>query len=148
MPPGADPMLDLLTRMVEAHGLFVYGTLAPKQQRWGLIEDLVGPPERCAVAGRLFDTGWGYPAALFDAAASPLGPGPELVSGAPLVAGWRVEPLEGRAEELAHLALAVEGDLYVPKLVRTTGGATAAAFEWLTATTGMVELPDGEWPAA
>lgn len=148
MPPGADPMLDLLTRLLEVHHLFVYGTLAPDQQRWRLIADLVGPAERCAVAGRLFDTGGGYPAALFDAAASPMAEAAAPPAGAPHVTGWRVVALPGHAEEVAHLVLAVEGDLYVPRLVRTIDGATAAAFEWLGATTGMVELPNGVWPAS
>jgi len=47
--------------------VFVYGTLLPGEIRWPLVEPFVvddGWPDR--VAGRLFDTGLGYPAAVFD----------------------------------------------------------------------------------
>lgn len=47
--------------------LFVYGTLRPGDVRWPLLEPFVvdhGWPD--TVIGRLFDTGLGYPAAVFD----------------------------------------------------------------------------------
>ena len=46
--------------------LFAYGTLLPGDVRWPLLRRFVtdeGWPDR--VAGRLFDTGLGYPAAIF-----------------------------------------------------------------------------------
>ena len=51
--------------MVDRH-LFVYGTLRPGDVRWSLLEPFVadgGVPD--TVAGRLFDTGLDYPAAVF-----------------------------------------------------------------------------------
>jgi gamma-glutamylcyclotransferase (GGCT)/AIG2-like uncharacterized protein YtfP len=47
--------------------LFVYGTLQPGDVRWPLLEPFVtdeGVDD--TVAGELFDTGLGYPAAIFD----------------------------------------------------------------------------------
>jgi gamma-glutamylcyclotransferase (GGCT)/AIG2-like uncharacterized protein YtfP len=50
------------------HLLFVYGTLLPGEERWELLEPFVvgtGSPD--SVAGTLYDTGEGYPAASFEA---------------------------------------------------------------------------------
>ena len=47
--------------------LFVYGTLAPGQQRWPhLAPFVVGEGHRASVPGVLYNTGHGYPAARFD----------------------------------------------------------------------------------
>jgi gamma-glutamylcyclotransferase (GGCT)/AIG2-like uncharacterized protein YtfP len=49
------------------HLLFVYGTLLPGEERWELLEPFVvgaGSPD--SVAGTLYDTGEGYPAASFE----------------------------------------------------------------------------------
>jgi gamma-glutamylcyclotransferase (GGCT)/AIG2-like uncharacterized protein YtfP len=46
--------------------LFVYGTLMPGQVRWHLLERFVeATPIEAEVCGQLFDTGWGWPAAVF-----------------------------------------------------------------------------------
>ncbi len=46
--------------------LFVYGTLMPGQVRWHLLDPHVeGSPQLADVRGRLFDTGSGWPAAVF-----------------------------------------------------------------------------------
>ena len=47
--------------------LFVYGTLRPGDVRWPFLSPWVtddGTPD--SVPGRLFDTGLGYPAAVFE----------------------------------------------------------------------------------
>ena len=50
------------------HLLFVYGTLLPGEERWELLEPfVVGPGSPDSVAGTLYDTGEGYPAASFEA---------------------------------------------------------------------------------
>jgi gamma-glutamylcyclotransferase (GGCT)/AIG2-like uncharacterized protein YtfP len=46
--------------------LFVYGTLAPGQQRWpALAPFVVGEGRPATVEGLLYDTGYEYPAARF-----------------------------------------------------------------------------------
>ncbi len=46
--------------------LFVYGTLRPGEVRWQhLAPYVVGEGRETSVAGELYDTGLGYPAALF-----------------------------------------------------------------------------------
>lgn len=46
--------------------LFVYGTLRPGDVRWSLLEPFVADQGQAdSVAGRLFDTGLDYPAAVF-----------------------------------------------------------------------------------
>ena len=54
------------------HTLFAYGTLQPGDARWHYLEPFVadeGTPD--SVDGQLFDTGCGYPAAVFDHRAEP-----------------------------------------------------------------------------
>jgi gamma-glutamylcyclotransferase (GGCT)/AIG2-like uncharacterized protein YtfP len=52
------------------HLLFVYGTLLPGEERWAILEQfVVGPGAADSVAGALYDTGEGYPAASFAAGA-------------------------------------------------------------------------------
>ena len=47
--------------------LFVYGTLRPGDVRWSFLEPFVADAGAVdSVAGRLFDTGLDYPAAVFD----------------------------------------------------------------------------------
>jgi gamma-glutamylcyclotransferase (GGCT)/AIG2-like uncharacterized protein YtfP len=49
------------------HLLFVYGTLLPGEERWEILEQfVVGPSAPDSVAGTLYDTGEGYPAASFE----------------------------------------------------------------------------------
>ena len=50
--------------------LFAYGTLLPGEPRWHFLQPyVVDEGVADAVVGALFDTGEGYPAAVFDAAA-------------------------------------------------------------------------------
>jgi len=58
----------------EPDHLFVYGTLQPGEVRWRFLAPFVtGPGPLDTTTGRLFDTGWGYPAAVFDGSARVLG---------------------------------------------------------------------------
>ncbi len=55
------------TMSSEIRHLFVYGTLRPGDVRWPLLEPFVADDGwRDSVAGRLYDTGLGYPAAVLD----------------------------------------------------------------------------------
>ena len=46
--------------------VFVYGTLLPGEHRWPLLEEYALEVRAAEVRGLLFDTGRGYPCALFD----------------------------------------------------------------------------------
>lgn len=58
--------------------LFVYGTLMPGHLRWGVLEPHAVGWRPAAVEGRLYDTGQGWPAAVF-------APGDDVVR------GWAVD---------------------------------------------------------
>ena len=45
--------------------IFCYGTLLPGQERWQFLAPFVLAYEPDQVSGRIYDTGLGYPAALF-----------------------------------------------------------------------------------
>lgn len=107
-----------------------------------------------AVAGELYDTGFGYPGATF---AGSNGPADTPDDGS-LVIGRTVQLLEhslGRAlEVLDHEEDIVEG-LYRRVLVTTRAGALAWAYEWATHPTGptagagggpdLARIPSGDW---
>ena len=46
--------------------VFCYGTLLPGEERWPFLAPFVLGHEPDQVNGRIYDTGLGYPAALFD----------------------------------------------------------------------------------
>jgi gamma-glutamylcyclotransferase (GGCT)/AIG2-like uncharacterized protein YtfP len=53
--------------------VFVYGTLKPGQSRWQILERFTVRSDAVSSAsaqGRLFDTGYGWPAAVFDSRVS------------------------------------------------------------------------------
>lgn len=114
--------------------IFVYGTLRPGEPRWPLVEDAVVRTEPAEVRGTLWDTGKGYPAAVFGTKGSVPGDvvwiDPERWRG---VIDW-LDRIEG------------EGTLYRRVVVDTSAG-TAVSYEWLGETEGLTPLPHG-WPAA
>jgi gamma-glutamylcyclotransferase (GGCT)/AIG2-like uncharacterized protein YtfP len=58
--------------------VFVYGTLKPGQHRWPTLAPFASGEQAAVSAsapGRLFDTGYGWPAAVFDPRAADLVPG-------------------------------------------------------------------------
>jgi gamma-glutamylcyclotransferase (GGCT)/AIG2-like uncharacterized protein YtfP len=111
--------------------LFVYGTLAPGNDAWSVLEPwVVGEPVADAVAGQLYDTGRGYPGATF-------GAGPNLVHGRVVLLG---EP------DAALAALdRYEGDEYARITVRTRAGVDVAAYAWTAPLTGCRPVPGGRW---
>jgi gamma-glutamylcyclotransferase (GGCT)/AIG2-like uncharacterized protein YtfP len=49
--------------------VFVYGTLRPGQPRWPALARFISEPDAtraASVPGQLFDTGYGWPAAIFE----------------------------------------------------------------------------------
>lgn len=58
--------------------MFVYGTLKPGQRRWPILAPFTSRPDAGvpgSAPGRLFDTGYGWPAAVFDRRAADRVPG-------------------------------------------------------------------------
>jgi gamma-glutamylcyclotransferase (GGCT)/AIG2-like uncharacterized protein YtfP len=116
--------------------LFVYGTLGPGRDAWAVLEPwVVGAAAPDAVAGRLYDTGRGYPGATFEP--DPVAGGQGLVHGAVVVLG---EP------DAALAALdRYEGDEYARITVRTRAGLDVATYAWTAPLTGCRLVPDGHW---
>lgn len=115
--------------------LFAYGTLLPGEARWRhLARFVVDDGVVDAVSGRLFDTGHGYPAALFDDPSS-------------RIVGRTFALLESSREQaLAHLD-EVEGavaGLYTRVVVRTDAGVVAYAYEF-GGGLDLVPIPSGDW---
>jgi gamma-glutamylcyclotransferase (GGCT)/AIG2-like uncharacterized protein YtfP len=115
--------------------LFVYGTLMPGWPLWPSLAPFAVSWARASAPGRLWDTGHGFPCIRFDAQA-------------PEIPGVLVEIAPARlADALAMLdRIEDEGRLYRRVLVTTSGGS-AFAYEWLGPTEGLVSLPDG-WPVS
>ena len=115
----------------EPAAVFVYGTLMPGRLRWPLIELQATTHRRAAVPGRLFDTGQGWPAALFDADAATTVPG-VLVELRP----------EWLADLLAELDLVegVDTGHYERVLVTSTDGDGAWAWSTLQDTSGFTPI--------
>ena len=116
--------------------LFVYGTLLPGQPRWPFLWPLVvddGHP--ATVAGALYDTGLGYPAAVFAE--------PGRIHGRV----FRLHP--DRVDE----SLAVIDDVehtadqsYRRVIVQTDRGQPAWAYEY-TGSRSFEPISDGSWLA-
>jgi gamma-glutamylcyclotransferase (GGCT)/AIG2-like uncharacterized protein YtfP len=116
--------------------LFVYGTLAPGRDAWKVLEPWVtGTARADAVAGVLYDTGRGYPAAVFATGAAPGG----------VVHGHVVE----LNADCAGAALArldrYEGDEYERVTVQTVSGLEAATYAWIAPLRGCRAVAGGRW---
>jgi gamma-glutamylcyclotransferase (GGCT)/AIG2-like uncharacterized protein YtfP len=110
--------------------VFVYGSLMPGHERWPIVEPFVAHVEVASVQGRLYDTGYGFPAARFDE------PG--------AIPGWLlVLHPASRARALAALD-EVEGELYDRVRVTTEDGEQAESYQWRGPLTGLRAL-DGPW---
>lgn len=114
--------------------VFVYGTLMPGQPRWPSLERYAAEWCDANAAGHLWDTGRGYPAAVFDADGTTrsLIPG-VCVALHPASVGDAVAALD---------AIEGEGVLYRRVTVETSAGP-ALSYEWMGDTTGFIALPDG-----
>ncbi len=99
--------------------LFVYGTLMPGHLRWGVLEPHAVGWRPAAVEGHLYDTGHGWPAAVF-------------LPGDDLVRGWAVDLRSDLVEVvMAHLD-EVEGvadGLFRRVEVGLLGGERVVAYE-------------------
>lgn len=113
--------------------LFVYGTLMPGHLRWAVLEPQALGWRPAAVEGHLYDTGEGWPAAVFV-------PGPDLVR------GWVVDLRPEVAEVvMAHLdeVEGVEHGLFRRVEVALLGGEPAVAYELVPDPAGLARI--AEW---
>lgn len=102
----------------------------PGHLRWGVIEPYAVGWRPAAVEGRLYDSGQGWPAALF-------APGEDLVR------GWAVDLDPDRAEVvMAHLD-EVEGvalGLFARVEVALLGGEPVVAYQWASSPDGLTPI--------
>ncbi len=116
--------------------LFVYGTLAPGSDAWAVLEPwVVGEHRADSVAGRLYDTGRGYPGARFDP--DPSTPG--------FVHGVVVSLDPVRAPDALIALDRYEGREYQRIVVRTASGVHVATYAWIAALDGCREVAGGRW---
>lgn len=116
--------------------LFVYGTLRPGQQRWPFLAPFVvgeGMPD--AVAGALYDTGVGYPAAVFGEPGRILGQTYAL----------RRSTLDRCLVVLDEVEGAVAG-VYRRVALRTERGIAAWGYEYGSGLE-LRPIPSGDWLA-
>ncbi len=107
----------------------------PGQLRWPVLEPYAVATQPAHTAGRLWDTGSGYPAARFEPASHNVIPG-VLV---------RIAP--DRLADVILMLDGIEGEGMLFRRVEVvTSEGPALSYEWLGATDGLRSLPDG-WPA-
>jgi len=114
--------------------LFVYGTLRPGDVRWPMLEPwVVGVGFDDAVPGSLFDTGLGYPAAIFG--------GRDVVLGRT----YELQPSTlTRALAVLDEEEATVLGLYRRVQVTTRVGRCAWAYEYGTGLE-LTHIPSGDW---
>ena len=116
--------------------LFIYGTLMPGQPRWHLLAPLTSPgrPERAEAAGHLYRTPYGWPAAVFDPAASSSVPGLVITLRNPARSLPGLYEIEGTAAGLFHR-----------RLIITTSGK-CWAYHWPGQTSNFLAI--NQWPGS
>lgn len=116
--------------------LFAYGTLLPGEVRWSVLAPyVVDAGVSDTVGGRLFDTGVGYPAALFD--------GRSTIHGR--VFALRADRYCDALTDLDEVEGAVDG-AYRRIEVTTATGVRAWAYEY-GGGLDLVEIVGGSWMA-
>lgn len=130
--------------------MFVYGTLRPGEERWPMLSPfVVDEGWDDAVAGRLYDTGLGYPAATFDTAVAPATgtAGAAAAVRAGLVVGRTVRLLEAslrRALAVIDTEEDTAAGLYRRVAVTTRTGVRAWAYQW-AARVDLAPIVSGDW---
>ena len=115
--------------------LFVYGTLMPGRLRWVLLDAVAVASRPDTVAGRLYDTGEGWPAARFH---RPVDAEPLDADGEGSIPGWVVEIDPGALGSLLPVLDEVETGFRRVR-VRTGAGEQAWGYEVLER--------QADWPA-
>jgi gamma-glutamylcyclotransferase (GGCT)/AIG2-like uncharacterized protein YtfP len=109
--------------------VFVYGTLMPGEGRWSLVEPFSLGVHEAIVRGQLYDTGRGYPCALFDRPGS--------------IPGAVIDLDPTRADEALTILDQVEGvhlGLYARVLVITDADEPAWSYAWGDDLDGLVPI--------
>jgi gamma-glutamylcyclotransferase (GGCT)/AIG2-like uncharacterized protein YtfP len=137
--------------MVQSSDLFVYGTLRFGDVRWKFLEPFVvdeGFPD--TAAGRLFDTGAGYPAALFDTVVG-VSPQP-LADRSATIVGHRYRLIPGRIDTALEVLDEVESTvtgMYQRVQIVTGTGSKAWAYQYGLAvddpSLALREIISGDW---
>ena len=114
--------------------IFCYGTLLPGEERWQFLAPFVLAYEPDQVSGRIYDTGLGYPAALFDRVG--------IIHGF----RFRLDPAQllDALSLLDEIEGAVEG-LYHRVQVTTAMGAQVHAYQYGGTPEGLIDIPEGNW---
>ncbi len=137
--------------MNDENSLFVYGTLRFGDVRWHFLEPFVedhGHPD--TAVGRLFDTGAGYPAALFDAVAD--GGHGDGVGRGPTIVGHRYRLIPAQTATALQILDEVESavtGLYRRIRIVTGAGCEAWAYQYGLAfddpALGLTQITSGDW---
>ena len=115
--------------------VFVYGTLQPGQPRWPLLAPFgIQIGSLACARGELFDTGYGWPAAVFDAGAATEVPG--------VVVAIRAELLEEALVALDEVE-GVDGGLF-QRVVIDVDGRSCWAYHWPESTEAFRRIE--RWP--
>jgi gamma-glutamylcyclotransferase (GGCT)/AIG2-like uncharacterized protein YtfP len=118
--------------------LFVYGTLAPGREAWPVLAQwATGAPCQEQVAGTLYDTGRGYPAAVFGDAGTN--------TTKDVVHGYVVDLDTARAAEALATLDRYEGDEYERVTVRTAYGIEAETYSWIAPLSTCRRVAGGRW---
>ena len=120
--------------MTSIRRLFVYGTLMPGHEAWPIIEPDAERATHTTVAGLLFDTGAGYPAAVFGA------------DGA-RITGSAITFHAARASAALERLDRYEGPEY-RRIVVDDGHGPLYAYEWIAPRDRLIVIPSGSWSAA
>jgi gamma-glutamylcyclotransferase (GGCT)/AIG2-like uncharacterized protein YtfP len=122
---------------VETPRLFVYGTLQPGRLRWPVLAPFAVGTRPAHEPGRLYDSGHGWPIAVFDGAT----PGD--------VPGVLVDLDRHRLDDALERLDRVEGavtDLLRRVVVTTTDHQAAWAYHWPGTTVGMRRIDRWDAP--
>jgi len=117
--------------------IFVYGTLKPGQHRWPVLASFGNQSDGARSArarGALFDTGYGWPAAVFDGGAAAEVPG--------VVVSMRAEMLHEALATLDEVE-GVAGGLF-QRVVIDVDGQSCWAYHWPGATVAFRQIE--RWP--
>lgn len=113
--------------------LFVYGTLMPGDLRWPHLRPFATSGQGAETAGRIYDTGWGYPAADF--------------GGSGVIVGWLAEldplRLDEALDVLDDIEGTVTGDYHRVEI--SVDGRPAWGYAFGGDVARLTPIPTGRW---